>query len=146
MSTTNIRLATSEEDIRGCYPVMNQLRINYSEASFIKQVQKQIPGGYQLAFLELNGNVHAVAGFRYLENLAWGKFLYIDDLVSGEEVRGQGFAGKLMDWLIEQARTLRCKQVHLDSGVQRFNAHRFYFSKEMKITSHHFELRLDNED
>jgi len=122
---------------------MHQLRPTYSEAAFVKQAQNQIASGYQLAFIELDGSVHAVAGYRFLENLFWGKFLYVDDLVSAEAVRGQGFAGKLMDWLIEQARAAGCRQLHLDSSVQRFNAHRFYFSKGMNITSHHFELALD---
>ncbi|MGZ5001726.1 MAG: GNAT family N-acetyltransferase, partial [Chthoniobacterales bacterium] len=31
----------------------------------------------------------------------------------------------------------------LDSGVQRFDAHRFYLMKRMKISSHHFSLELD---
>jgi GNAT superfamily N-acetyltransferase len=146
MSSTNIRLATSEQDIRRCYPTLHQLRPNYSEAAFVEQVKKQIPGGYQLAFIELDGTVHAVAGFRYLESLAWGTFLYVDDLVSGDAVRGQGFAGKLMDWLIQRARTAGCKQLHLDSGVQRFNAHRFYFAKGMNIKCHHFEMSLDQVD
>jgi len=143
MSSTNIRLATSEEDIRRCHPVMNQLRPNYSEAAFVKQVQKQISGGYQLAFVEIDGAVQAVAGFRFSDNLVWGKFLCIDDLVSGEAVRGKGFAGTLTDWLIVQARAAGCKQIHLDSGVQRFNAHRFYLGRGMNITCHHFALELD---
>lgn len=33
-------------------------------------------------------------------------------------------------------------QFHLDSGVQRFGAHRFYLTKRMDISSHHFALRL----
>jgi hypothetical protein len=30
----------------------------------------------------------------------------------------------------------------LDSGVQRFGAHRFYLRRRMDITSHHFALDL----
>ncbi|MGZ5023946.1 MAG: GNAT family N-acetyltransferase, partial [Chthoniobacterales bacterium] len=32
----------------------------------------------------------------------------------------------------------------LDSGVQRFDAHRFYLMKRMKISSHHFVLDLSS--
>lgn len=143
MSPTTIQLATSEQDIRRCHPVMHQLRPNYSEMTFVQQVKKQIAGGYQLVFIEASGSVHAVAGYRVLENLEWGRFLYVDDLVSGEAVRGQGFAGRLIDWLIDQARAGGCKEIHVDSGVQRFNAHRFYVGKGMNITCHHFALELD---
>jgi hypothetical protein len=30
----------------------------------------------------------------------------------------------------------------LDSGVQRFGAHRFYLRRRMNITSHHFAIDL----
>ena len=143
MSPTTIQLATSEKDIRRCHLVMHQLRPYYTEATFVEQVKKQNAQGYQLAFIEASGSVHAVAGYRILENLEWGRFLYVDDLVSGEAVRGQGFAGLLFDWLIDQARSGGCKQIHLDSGVQRFNAHRFYHAKGMNITCHHFGMTLD---
>ena len=142
MNSTNIQFAESEKDIRRCHPVMQQLRTQYSEAAFVEQVKKQIPAGYKLAFIEVDGEVQALAGYRILDSLAWGRFLYVDDLVSGEAVRGQGYAGQLIDWLIVQARAAGCKDLHLDSGVQRFNAHRFYLGKGMDITCHHFGMRV----
>jgi len=42
------------------------------------------------------------------------------------------------DWLEAVAREDGCGQLHLDSGVQRFDAHRFYFTRGMAIRSHHF--------
>jgi hypothetical protein len=32
--------------------------------------------------------------------------------------------------------------LHLDSGVRRFDAHRFYLNKRMNISSHHFSMVL----
>jgi len=48
----------------------------------------------------------------------------------------------LMDWLIERAREAKCTSVDLDSGVQRFDAHRFYFARRMTIRSYHFSLPI----
>jgi len=84
----------------------------------------------------------AVAGFRISENLAYGKFLYVDDLVSKTEDRSKGYGGALFDWLVALAREHECDQFHLDSGVHRFAAHRFYLTKRMDISSHHFVLKL----
>ncbi len=88
--------------------------------------------------------VHACAGYRIAEYLAWGKALYVDDLVADESARGQGYASQLFDWLIERAREANCDQFHLDSGTgpTRFRAHRFYLHKGMDITSHHFAMKL----
>jgi GNAT superfamily N-acetyltransferase len=76
------------------------------------------------------------------ESLAWGKFLYIDDLVSKSGDRSKGYGGELFDWLIDYARAENCQQLTLDSGVQRFAAHRFYLRRRMEITSHHFTIKL----
>ena len=45
-----------------------------------------------------------------------------------------------MDWLKCHARENECEQIHLDSGVQRFPAHRFYLREGFDIASHHFSI------
>jgi GNAT superfamily N-acetyltransferase len=74
--------------------------------------------------------------------LAWGQFLYVYDLVVDEAERSKGYGQKLLTWLIEFAQHHNCQQLHLDSGVQRFDAHRFYLQQRMNITSHHFSTNL----
>lgn len=139
----SIELAGSECAIRRCHPVMRQLRTHHESVdAFVAQVLKQQQAGYHLAYVTADEAVRAVAGYRYLDNLAWGKFMYIDDLVSDESARGTGLGSRLFDWLVEQARENGCTEFHLDSGVQRLAAHRFYLGKMMDITSHHFAMKL----
>lgn len=143
MSERRIALATTDEEIARCFPVMGELRPHLDVASFVPRVKRQQGlAGYGLLYLEDRGEVRAVAGFRVTECLAWGKFLYVDDLVSGKDDRSKGYGGDLLDWLTGHARSLSCDELHLDSGVQRFGAHRFYLAKRMDITSHHFAMKL----
>ena len=137
-----IHRANHPADLRRCYPVMAQLRPHLSEADFLDAVQQQREAGYEIAFSCEGETVSAVAGFRRFSTLAWGRILYVDDLVSAVEFRGCGHASVLVDWLIGEARKSGCAQFHLDSGVQRFGAHRFYLHKGMDITSHHFAMTL----
>ena len=76
--------------------------------------------------------------FRSAECLAWGRFLYVDDLVTARSVRFRGYGQQLFDWLLAEARREGCEQLHLDSGVQRYEAHGFYLKNRLHITSHHF--------
>jgi GNAT superfamily N-acetyltransferase len=137
-----ILLATSEAAIAQCFPVMHFLRPHLVEAEFFDRVQRQQQQGYQLAYVEDGGGVRAIAGFRITENLMRGKFLYVDDLVTGEGDRSQGYGASLFEWLVEQAKVQGCDYLELDSGVQRFAAHRFYFRQRMEIASYHFALKL----
>jgi GNAT superfamily N-acetyltransferase len=102
--------------------------------------------GYRLAgsFAAGDQEPAGVAGFRTLHTLAWGHVLYVDDLVTRADRRGEGHADALMRWLVEEAARLGCAQLHLDSGVQRERetAHRFYFNHRLRISAYHFSREL----
>ena len=146
MTQSQIAIATTDQQVRRCFPVMRELRTHIvDEAEFVMRIQRQQTQGYQLAFLESDSEVRAVAGYRYLESLFSGKNLYVDDLVTRDSDRSRGFGGELIDWLIKEARAHGCETLELDSGVQRFDAHRFYFSKRMSIYSYHFRIKIKPE-
>jgi GNAT superfamily N-acetyltransferase len=100
-------------------------------------VRRQEAQGFQILALRDEGRVKSAAGFRLAEFMAWGRVLYIDDLTTLPEARGQGFAGLLLDWLAEYARQQGCQAVHLDTGYTRHAAHRVYLSKGFELSSHH---------
>jgi GNAT superfamily N-acetyltransferase len=143
MTKPRISIASSEREIRRCFPVMQELRTHFTdEQAFVDQVQRQQTDGYAIAFVEAEGEVRGVAGYRYLESLFSGKNLYVDDLVTRAADRSRGYGGLLLDWLVDQARAQGCATLELDSGVQRFDAHRFYFAKRMTISSYHFRVQI----
>ncbi len=137
-----IRLAESEEDVAACFPVMQELRTHLEREEFLRRVRLQRREGYELACLSAGGAVRAAAGFRVIHNLFSGRVLYVDDLVTGAAHRSQGHGAALLGWLVERARALGCDSLELDSGVQRFAAHRFYLLHRMEISSHHFRREL----
>ncbi len=134
----NIHIATTDAEIVACYSVMRELRPHIAEDKFLSQVRRQEREGYRLVFMKVAEGVVAVAGFRIGENLAWGRFLYVDDFVTLSAHRSKGYGAKLLSWLKERAGKEGCRQIHLDSGIQRKEAHRFYEREGMKMASFHF--------
>lgn len=127
------------------WPAMAALRTAWSdESAFVDRVDEvQRPAGYRLSGAFAGGPgepAAAVAGFRIQHGLAWGHYLYVDDLSTLPGARGRGHAGALLEWLLAEARSHGCDEVHLDSGVQpeRWDAHRLYLNHGYAITSHHF--------
>jgi GNAT superfamily N-acetyltransferase len=139
----NIRLARTDDDITVCCPVMRELRPHVSEEKFVARVRLQEQSGYQLALVEDDSEIVAVAGFRTGENLAWGRFLYVDDLIATENRRSRGYGAALLSWLRDYASTAGCRQMHLDSGLQRADAHRFYEREGMSKSGFHFVQHLE---
>lgn len=137
-----IRIAKSDQQIAACYPVIQALRPHISEESFVRRVRGLEKAGYMLAFAEEAGRPVAVAGFRIAENLSWGRFLYVDDLVTLSTRRSHGFGAGLVGWLTGYAAANGCSQLHLDSGTQRKDAHRFYEREGIRMTGYHFAKQI----
>ena len=104
------------------------------------------PVGYRLlgVFRDHAEHAVAVAGFREVIALAWGHYLYVDDISTLPSEQGVGHADRLMTWLGEEGRRLGCESLHLDSGVgpDRAPAHRLYMRHKLRISAHHFQRDL----
>jgi len=136
------RQAVTDQEIANCFPVISELRPHLSAQDFIIRIRQMENEGYKLAFISENEVVVAVAGYRILTNLFMGKNLYVDDLVTSSQHRSNGYGKKLLDWLQKVAETQNCKILHLDSGTQRHQAHKFYFRHGLITTSFHFVKKL----
>ena len=137
-------LAVTDKEILECFPVMHELRPHLDQGEFVTTVSNMAPHGYQLLYIRDQADeVAAVAGFRISHNLFMGKHLYIDDLVTSADKRSQGYGEQLLSWLRKLARSENCAWLHLDSGTQREQAHKFYFREGMTITSFHFSESLE---
>ncbi len=141
--TFDIFIANTDAEIQACFPVFSELRPHLKADPFLAQVRRQQAQAYQILAVRQQGTVKSVAGFRFAEFLAWGKILYVDDLATLSGETTQGFAGALLDRLIEHAQAHGCQGVHLDSGYQRFSAHRLYLNKGFRLGSHHFSLAFN---
>jgi GNAT superfamily N-acetyltransferase len=117
---------------------MAQLRPHLVADDFIARVRGMQREGFHLAYVEDAGAVRAVAGYRYYDKLFSGRNLYVDDLVTMRRSASRGVGARLLRWLSDEARSHGCVQLELDSGVQRFDAHRFYFRERMHVSAYHF--------
>jgi GNAT superfamily N-acetyltransferase len=130
--------ADTVDEVRRCWPVFSELRPNISsEASFIERWMRQRHEGYRIVFIEENGGVRGVAGFRIVNTMAWGRFIYLDDLAVLEEHHGAGLGTALLNFVQEEARRARCASVQLNTGYHRHRAHRTYLRNGFTFDSHH---------
>ena len=137
-----INIAETDDDVAACYPVLKQLRPKLVESTFVADVRRMQQQGYILASLR-DGDIRAVAGYRYYELFATGLTLYIDDLVTDAEHRSSGYGERLLQWLKDEAVQHRCNFLTLDSGLKRLGAHRFYRRHGLEEMALHFAIPTD---
>ena len=134
------QLFQSDTELERVADVMLELRTAFDRPGLIAQMREQRAQGYEVAWVEADGEVLCVAGFVVGTKLAWSKHIYVDDLVTAARHRSMGAGAMMIAWLRDHARALGCQQLHLDSGVHRFAAHRFYLRERFDIDSHHFSI------
>jgi GNAT superfamily N-acetyltransferase len=143
--STEIFIASTDAEIQSCFPPFKTLRPHLEPTVFLPQVRRQQKESYQILALKHEGAVKSVAGFRFAEFLAWGRVLYIDDLATLPGETSRGFAGSLLDWLIDHAKSRQCQAIHLDTGHTRHAAHRLYLRKGLRLDCHHMALEIKHD-
>ena len=134
--------ATTNEDLVKCFEVMKELRPHHNLESFLEAMKQMEKEGYQLWYLEDDGKVVCVSGFRITTTLYDGPIIDFDDFVTLADARKKGYASILFDHLVAIADAMKIKTIHLNSNHQRFDAHRFYLNKKMRIIAHHFRIEV----
>jgi len=138
----NPKDANTDEEIARCFGVMSELRTQLKRDEFVTTVRSMEAAGFQLAYIEDNGDILAVAGYRIYTNLLMGRNLYVDDLATSKNARSRGIGESLLHWLGEKAVNEGCELMRLDSATTRGSAHRFYFNQGFSIGAFHFVRQL----
>lgn len=127
MEVLQIKELHSVKEMVEAFPVMNQLRTHLSQQTYLKLVKEaQTKDQYKMAALYDNGKIVAVAGFKPMITLYYGRFVWVCDLVTEEKSRSRGYGKKLLTYVHEWAKENQYESVALSSGLQRTEAHRFY--------------------
>lgn len=143
MTPIQLRLIDHEQDYYAAFPVMKELRPHLADAaSFIAQVGRQAQQGYRLLAAWQGDRVAGLAGYRLQENLIYGKFLYVDDLITTADTRSDGIGAALIDAVRAEARQQGCAHLVLDTGLGNALGQRFYFRQGLLAAGMHFRQAL----
>jgi GNAT superfamily N-acetyltransferase len=124
-------------------PVLRELRPHLTAESFAAIHAEGHPQGLRFLAAYDGDRCVGVAGWRILALTFAVRKLYVDDLVTTGQARSAGVGHALLAELEARARAAGCTVLDLDSGVQRADAHRFYFRERMHVSSFHFTKHLD---
>ena len=137
------RHAETDTEIASCFPVMVQLRPHLADANeLVARVARQRAAAYHILAARRGDVPIGLAGYRIEENLIHGRFVYVDDLVSGEADRGSGIGARLLDAVAEQGRKLGCDRLVLDTALDNVLAHRFYYRQGLLARALRFSRQI----
>jgi GNAT superfamily N-acetyltransferase len=124
-----IQELTLQEQWIEAFPVINQLRTDLTEETYLELLQEMQKDGYTIFALYNNEKIVAVTGLSWRVNFYNKKHIFIYDLVTDIEYRSFGYGEKLISYVHSWAKQQGAEYVALESGLQRIDAHRFYEEK-----------------
>lgn len=125
-----IKQLQSDQELFEAFSVMKQLRTHLNKNEYLELVKeaKEVDM-YRMIALYHDEKVVAVAGYKPMITLYYGRFVWVCDLVTDELERSKGYGEKLLTYIHNWAEEHDYKSVALSSGLQRIDAHRFYEEK-----------------
>ncbi|MFT8980668.1 MAG: GNAT family N-acetyltransferase [Bifidobacterium sp.] len=124
------------------FAILIQLRDTLTRDELQTVIDEGTPQGLRFTAMFDGQTCVAIAGWRLFANTHLMRVLYVDDLCVDASRRSQHYGHLFIDELRRRAIELGAHAIDLDSGVQRFAAHRFYMDNDFHISSHHFRSDL----
>lgn len=130
MENEDVKELTTDAEILAAFPVMQQLRSNLSKDQYLELVNEaREKDSYSMYALSEGENIIAVCGFKPMITLYYGRFVWVCDLVTDENIRSKGYGAKLLSFIHYWEREHGYESVALSSGLKRAQAHHFYEEK-----------------
>lgn len=123
-----IELKNKNEWVRA-FPLINQLRTDLTEESYLDLLEEMSKQGYTLFALYEGRRIVCAAGVAYKVNFYNKRHVFVYDLVTDSLYRSQGYGEKMLKFIHLWAKEKGAEYVALESGIQRKAAHRFYEDK-----------------
>ncbi|MGM0840327.1 MAG: GNAT family N-acetyltransferase [Bacillota bacterium] len=121
-------LQTRSEMIQA-YPVMNELRTDLSEKTYLALVEDMRKEGYRLFALYEENEIVSLTGIGERVNFYNKHHMYIYDLITYSNHRSKGYGKQLLEFVHRLAEEIGLEYVAVESGLGRREAHRFYEEK-----------------
>ena len=117
--------------------VHRQLR-PHLPTDYVGRMREVFASGADMAVCVRDDKVCGITVFRILEKTYSGRELYCDDLITDETLRSTGIGRALIAYMEKLANERNCDCLALDSGIQRQQAHKFYFREGLTVPAFHF--------
>jgi GNAT superfamily N-acetyltransferase len=134
-----LRYIDRPEEQTASFELMRELRPHLADpAGYAAQLTRQAEHGYRLLGAFQNHRVVGLVGFREMENLIYGRFVYVDDLIVDQSQRHNGLGATLLQAARDYAQQQGCAHLVLDTGSHMSLAQRFYFREGLLARGMHF--------
>ena len=138
-----VHCLTTPKQMLAAFEVMSHMYPDLSQDEFLELLAGMVHKGYSMiGVIDEQGKCIGAAGYWIGVRLYCRKFIQIDNLVVLPEKRGKQAGKMMMDEIKQIGREEGCQRVILDTYVENFDAHRFFYREGFIIRGYHMNFIL----
>ncbi len=93
---------------------------------------------YECAVIHIGKEVVGVSGLWFCTRHYAGKAVELDHVYIKPEHRNKGLGKQFMDWIYHYVKEKGCNSMELNTYVQNYPSHKFYYNEGYEIWGYHF--------
>lgn len=132
------------ENIHSVIPLVERLNeYKISRAILEKRFSDMVNENYECAGVFLNNMLIGVCGLWFCTRHYAGFTMEIDHVYVEEDYRNQGIGKEFLSWIESYAKSKNCNTIELNTYVQNYPSHKFYYNEGYEILGYHFLKKLN---
>lgn len=132
-----------KDQILEIIPLMIEYTEGNTEITVLKaRFTEMASQNYECAAMYDGNKLIGVAGMWFMTRHYSGKSMEADHVYISNEYRRKGLGKRFFDWIHDYAKEKGCNSSELNTYVQNYPSHKFYYNEGYEIYGYHFYKTL----
>ena len=133
-----------KSNINSIIPLVQKLNNNkQSETILKKRFAEMITQNYECAGIFDRKQLIGISGLWFCTRHYSGKSVEVDHVYIDDDYRGKGLGKQFFKWIYDYAKQRGYESVELNTYVQNYPSHKFYYNEGFEILGYHFFKQLN---
>jgi len=120
-------------------PLIQKLTdFKFSDDLLKERFSEMVTQNYECAVVYKGEKLIAVSGMWFCTRHYTGKTVEIDHVYIDDGYRNQGLGKQFLNWIYEYVKAKGCNSAELNTYVQNYPSHKFYYNEGFEILGYHF--------
>ncbi|MCK8481252.1 GNAT family N-acetyltransferase [Psychroserpens algicola] len=130
-------------EIHKIIPLVQKLTNHkFSDAILKERFTEMVSQNYECAVIMHETEIIGVSGLWFCTRHYAGKTVEIDHVYIDDDYRNKGLGKQFLNWIYNYVKTKGCNTVELNTYVQNYPSHKFYYNEGFEILGYHFLKKL----
>ncbi|MFC4723442.1 GNAT family N-acetyltransferase [Geojedonia litorea] len=126
-------------EINSIIPLVQKLTNNkFSDAVLLQRFEEMVTQNYECAGVYDGDTLIGISGMWYCTRHYAGKSMEVDHVYIDDAYRSKGIGKQFFKWMYDYVKAKGYTSVELNTYVQNYPSHKFYYNEGFEILGYHF--------